>query len=234
MFLKIDIPFISLLETLPNTLVLTRVSSLELESSIAPSINQHISTPNCETNLAFNPTTYPTYSTNQCCNDSQAKFHRNSSLSNTSKLSSSKKPKSSRSTIKTSLSEVKHTKNNSNSKTPKKVTKNLLTSAAEGLQELSQDSSDADDNEILPNLCFSKENSILNLSDNNSDSGSSNSSSTSKHTYTMESPSELLDRTLGLDQMERSYHSTISNSSVSNSGELIYMTFHLCRIFRLY
>ncbi|CAH8825554.1 unnamed protein product [Trichobilharzia szidati] len=205
-------------ETLRNTLGLTRVSSLELESSIAPSINQYISPPNCEANLAFNTTTYPTYSTNQCCNDNQAKPHRDSSLSNTSNLSSIKKPKSSRSTIKTSTANVKHTKSNPNAKTTRKVTKNLLTSAAEGLQELSQDSSDADDNEILPDLCFSKQNSILNLSDNNSDRGSSNSSSTSKHTYTMESPSELLDRALGLDQMERSYHSTISNSSVSNSG----------------
>ncbi|CAH8453433.1 unnamed protein product [Schistosoma turkestanicum] len=117
---------------------------------------------------------------------------------------------------KNSIVNKKHIKTIFHNKTWSKVPQNLLISAAEGLQELCQDSSSDESVDDNSSLNFVIQNSLQNLS------GSSSSTESSNHTYTMESPSEFLNRKLDLEQMEGSYHSAISNNTESNSSSHIH------------
>lgn len=153
------------------------------------------------------------YSISRLSNDDQFKVNYRHKTLNKDNLDSLRKLKRYPTAGKNSIANKKYTKTIFPNKSWIKVPQNLLISAAEGLQELFHDSSDDESLDDHSLLKFDIQNSTQNLSD------SSSSTESSKHTYTMESPSEYLDRKFDLEQMEGSYHSAISNNSASNSGE---------------
>ncbi|CAI2724848.1 unnamed protein product [Schistosoma spindalis] len=158
------------------------------------------------------------YSINRLSNDDQFKVNYRHKTLNRDNLDSLRKLKRYPTAGKNSIANKKYTKTIFPNKSWIKVPQNLLISAAEGLQELFRDSSDDESLDDYSLLKFDIQNSTQNLSDSSSSTGSS------KHTYTMESPSEYLNRKLDLEQMEGSYHSAISNNSASNSGSRIHET----------
>ncbi|CAH8466722.1 unnamed protein product [Schistosoma rodhaini] len=158
------------------------------------------------------------YSVSRLFEKDQFKVNYRHKTLNRANLDSLRKLKHYPAAGKNSIVNKKYSKTIFPNKSWTKVPQNLLISAAEGLQELFHDSSDDESLDDHSLLNFDIQNSTQNLS------GSSSSTESSRHTYIMESPSEYLDRKLGLEQIEGSYHSAISNNSASNSGSRIHDT----------
>ncbi|CAH8455282.1 unnamed protein product [Schistosoma mattheei] len=171
-----------------------------------------------KTDLTSDTSNHLKYSISRLFNDDQFKVNYRHKTLNKENLDSLRKLKRYPTAGKNSIANKKYTKTIFPNKSWIKVPQNLLISAAQGLQELFHDSSDDESLDDHSLLKFDIQNSTQNLSD------SSSSTESSKHTYTMESPSEYLDRKFDLEQMEGSYHSAISNNSVSNSGSRIHET----------
>ncbi|CAH8462887.1 unnamed protein product [Heterobilharzia americana] len=205
-------------ETDPLThTIASKTLSSDLEPFRTPSINRQTSLSNRENTSISNKPSFSRCPSDQHFSKSQFKPVNISSLFENSDLDLLKKPKSDLSAVKTSITRRKQTKSNLSSRARTKISNSLLSSAAEGLQELSQDSSDDDDNLLDHHSLayFDKQNSILKLSES---SGNSSSTDSSRHTYTMESTSELLDRNLDLRHSEKTYDSGVFNNAPSNTG----------------
>ncbi|KAK4472347.1 hypothetical protein MN116_003608 [Schistosoma mekongi] len=155
--------------------------------------------------LIFDSSNHLKYSISPCPIEHQTQLHSKHKTLYRSNLDSLRKPKNNPAAGKNSSVNKKLIK------TRTKLPQNLLINAAEGLRELSRDSSDDEHFDSNSSLNFLTHTSTQNLND------SSSSTESSKHTYTMESPTEFLDRKLELEQMDRSYHSAVSNNSESNS-----------------
>ncbi|KAH8854020.1 hypothetical protein KSF78_0001558 [Schistosoma japonicum] len=158
-----------------------------------------------KSNLIFDRSNHLKYSNSPRPIEHQPQLHSKHKTLYRCDLDSLRKPRNNPAASKNSIVSKKLIK------TQTKLPRNLLINAAEGLRELSRDSSDDEHFDTNSSLNFLIHNSTQNLND------SSSSTESSKHTYTMGSPAEFLDTKLDLEQMDRSYHSAVSNNSESNS-----------------